>query len=32
MALKQDQGQMMMVNKKIIVNPTIDAAIFNGGN
>jgi len=32
MAFKQDQGQMMMVNKKIIVNPTIDAAIFNGGN
>jgi len=32
MALKQDQGQMMMVNKKIIVNPTVDVAIFNGGN
>ena len=32
MAFKQDQGQMMMVNKKIIVNPTIDATIFKGGN
>ncbi|TAH07983.1 MAG: hypothetical protein EAZ12_08130 [Sphingobacteriia bacterium] len=30
MAFKQDQGQMMMVNKKITINPTIDASIFNG--
>ncbi len=30
MAFKQDQGQMMMVNKKITVNPTIDPSIFNG--
>ena len=30
MAFKQDQGQMMMVNKKITINPTVDAAIFNG--
>ena len=29
-AFKQDQGQMMMVTKKITINPTIDAAIFNG--
>ncbi|MEI6265177.1 MAG: hypothetical protein WCP74_08720 [Sphingobacteriia bacterium] len=29
-AFKQDQGQMMMVNKKITINPTIDASIFNG--
>lgn len=29
-AFKQDQGQMMMVTKKIIINPTIDATIFNG--
>ena len=27
---KQDQGQMMMVTKKITINPTIDATIFNG--
>jgi len=27
---KQDQGQMMMVNKKITINPAIDATIFNG--
>ena len=30
MPFKQDQGQMMMVTKKITINPTIDAAIFNG--
>jgi hypothetical protein len=30
MAFKQDQGQMMMVNKKITINPAIDASIFNG--
>ena len=30
MPFKQDQGQMMMVTKKITVNLTIDAAIFNG--
>ena len=30
MAFKQDQGQMMMVNKKITINPTVDAGIFNG--
>lgn len=30
MAFKQDQGQMMMVTKKITINPTIDPAIFNG--
>jgi len=30
MAFKQDQGQMMMVNKKIIINPTIDDSLFNG--
>ncbi len=30
MAFKQDQGQMMMVNNKITINPTIDASIFNG--
>ncbi len=29
-AFKQDQGQMVMVNKKITINPTIDASIFNG--
>jgi hypothetical protein len=29
-AFKQDQGQMMMVNKKITINPAIDASIFNG--
>ena len=27
---KQDQGQMMMVTKKITINPSIDATIFNG--
>jgi hypothetical protein len=27
---KSDMGQMMMVNKKITINPTIDASIFNG--
>ena len=27
---KQDQGQMMMVTKKITINPAIDATIFNG--
>ena len=27
---KQDQGQMMMVTKKITINPTIDATIFIG--
>ena len=30
MPFKQDQGQMMMVTKKITINPTIDATIFNG--
>ena len=30
MPFKVDQGQMMMVTKKITINPTIDAAIFNG--
>jgi hypothetical protein len=30
MAFKQDQGQMMMVNKKITINPTIDDSLFNG--
>jgi hypothetical protein len=30
MAFKQDQGQMMMVNKKITINPTVDPTIFNG--
>jgi hypothetical protein len=30
MPFKQDQGQMMMVTKKITINPSIDAAIFNG--
>ncbi|MDP1843963.1 MAG: hypothetical protein Q8K64_11120 [Sediminibacterium sp.] len=30
MAFKQDQGMMMMVNKKITINPTIDEAIFKG--
>jgi len=30
MPFKQDQGQMMMVTNKVTINPTIDAAIFNG--
>ena len=30
MPFKQDQGQMMMVTKKITINPSIDATIFNG--
>ena len=30
MPFKQDQGQMMMVTKKITINPTIDATIFIG--
>ena len=30
MAFKQDQGMMMMVNKKVTVNPVIDETIFNG--
>ena len=30
MPFKQDQGQMMMDTKKITINPSIDAAIFNG--
>jgi hypothetical protein len=30
MAFKQDQGQMMMVNKKITINPAIDDSLFNG--
>lgn len=30
MAFKSDMGQMMMVTKKVTINPTIDAAIFSG--
>ncbi len=29
-AFKQDMGQMMMVNKTITINPTIDESIFKG--
>ena len=29
-SFKQDQGQMMMVSKKITVNPVIDESIFKG--
>lgn len=30
MAFKSDMGQMMMVTKKVTINPTIDEAIFKG--
>ena len=30
MAFKSDMGMMMMVTKKVTVNPTIDEAIFSG--
>lgn len=30
MAFKSDMGMMMMVTKKVTINPTIDAAIFSG--
>lgn len=30
MAFKQDQGMMMMVNKTVTINPTIDETIFKG--
>jgi hypothetical protein len=30
MAFKSDMGQMMMVTKKIIINPVIDESIFKG--
>ena len=30
MAFKSDMGMMMMVTKKVTINPTVDAAIFSG--
>lgn len=30
MAFKSDLGNMMMVTKKVTINPTVDAAIFSG--
>lgn len=30
MAFKSDMGQMMMVTKKVTINPTVDTAIFSG--
>lgn len=30
MPFKQDQGMMIMVNKKVTINPTIDESIFKG--
>ncbi len=30
MSFKQDQGQFMMVTKKVTINPTIDESIFKG--